>query len=217
VARLSVRASKGLRTKARSIEPGELRIGDRVHAAVTHVASSVRVTILRIAGRGAALPFARLTEARAAATKRVEQAARAVDQIKAGPMTLLDPATPAGSDDQLRAQLTQVRAGLNTLISDLRTTADGIEKAVATIQRQRPSDASRRAAAERRQRSLLAGLTDTATGERTAADQLDAAVTRLDQAIIDVGGASTPSIGLNEVGTVSDVLHAVLELLRPGP
>jgi hypothetical protein len=180
------------------------------------VALSDRASILRIHKRGATPSFGALAKDRAAAATAVAQASQAVDQIKANPMTLLDPSKPAGSTEALRAQLEGVRSGLNSLIAAMRRNADGIVTAVAVIENGRPKDAARRAAVARQQSSLVTSLTASATAARDGAAQLEQSTTQLDQAINDLGGASSPSIGINEVGTVSDVLHAVLELLR-GP
>ena len=214
VAKVSVPKAHGIRTKVKTISAGDLRIGDRVRTAVTHITTHERAVVLRVSRRGAALPFSRLSRSRSATATSVAQAIGAVDQLKANPMTLLNPATPATSNAALRAQLSEVRAGLNSLIADMRVSADGIDAAVATIERARPIVPARRAAVAAQQKALLDGLTQAAAASRDAADQLEANVTKLDEAINAIGGASSPSIGINEVGTVSDVLHAVLELLR---
>lgn len=217
LAKVSVPVRKGIRTTARSLKSSELRIGDRVAAVVSRVRRTDRASVLRVRARGTAPSFAKLAQSRATAVVSVKNAISSVDQIKANPMTLLDPSKPAKSNEELRAQFLELRGGLNRLIADLRASAAGIESAITTIERGRPSDASRNAAVAAQQRGLLDSLASTGDGERTAATQLEAAVTQLEQYMNDIGGASAPSAGLNEVGTVSDVLHSVLELLRdPG-
>src|SRR5262249_34711819 len=160
----------------------------------------VRAKRLRVGKRGKAKSFISLDRSRAAALNRVQQASDEVDKLNKNPMSLLSPDNPAKSEDELRAQLMDVRYGINELIADMRTDADGIDAAVTRIK-----------AVSVRPAALIAQLTDTAAGERKAADALESATVKFDQYINDVGGAGSPSAGINEVGTVSDILHAVLE------
>jgi hypothetical protein len=58
--------------------------------------------------------------------------------------------------------------------------------------------------------AALAGERDATVAARTA---LEDAVTRLDQAILDVGGASAPALPLETVSAVNEALHAVMDVL----
>jgi hypothetical protein len=203
VSEISIPARRSVRTKNGRVTAVHLRIGDRVSAQVARVARRVRATSLRVGARGRSKSFLSLSRARAAALNRVTQAAGEVDKINSNPMSLLSPDDPAKSQDELRQQLMDVRYGINLLVADMRSDADGIDAAVKAIK-----------AVSAHPAALIAQLTDTSSGERKAADALAAATAKLDQYINDVGGASSPSAGINEVGTVSDILHAVLELLR---
>ena len=214
LAKVSVPARRGIRTATKSLKASELRIGDRVTAVVSRVSKRPRASVLRVGVRGKAPSFARLTKRLAAATTSVKNAISSVDQIKANPMTLLDPANPAKGNAELRAQFLEVRSGLNLLVSDLRASAAGTNAAITAITAASPSDARRKAAVAAEQAKLLSDLSQSADSSRIAATQLETAVTRLDESINAIGGASSPSVGINQVGTVSDILHAVLELLR---
>jgi hypothetical protein len=58
--------------------------------------------------------------------------------------------------------------------------------------------------------AALAAERDATLAARTA---LEDAVTRLDQAILDVGGASAPALPLETVSAVNEALHAVMDVL----
>lgn len=198
-ATVSVPRHDGIRTRHGAIAPDQLRIGDRV------TATARRASVLHVGRRGHVKSFGALARARTAAASRVQQADRETAKLNANPLTLLDPATPAKSEADLRGQLTAVREGINSLIAEMRSDAGGLDAAAAEIEAVTAASAS-----------LVGGLKQAAAAERQAADRLDAATARLDTAIDGVGEPSSPSVGLNEVGTVSEVLSALLELLR-GP
>lgn len=145
---------------------------------------------LRVTRRGPVASF------HAIAARRT-QAATAVRAALAS----LDATSATGSADQLRT----ARTALNLAIADLDDQAAALDAILAAA---RPlahgSDA------------YLAGLQAGADAARTAAARLAAAVTRLDQAIVNAGTPSAPPLPISSTAAVSDVLHGLLDLLRVG-
>lgn len=216
LARVVVPRAGGLRTRTLHLAPGDLRIGDRVTAGVPRITTRPRARVLRITRRAATLSFSRIDARRAAATAGVQRAIGQTQRLLADPMSGLDPATPATTNADLRTQLRAVRTDLNLLIADLRANADAFDATVAQIVAGRPADPARRATAERREATIVSGLTADAAAGRTAATALDDAVAHLDETLNAVGDPSSTPLPVEGVTTVSTLLHQVLDLLR-GP
>jgi hypothetical protein len=125
---------------------------------------------------------------------------------------------PTGGDPddlaRLRTQLIDLRTNLNLVIADLRQTRTGLSDTIAAIERDRPSDPARRDAVARQQEPLLAGLANVRDDADDSANLLEGAVAKVDEAINEVGTESAPSIPLQTTSAVTDVLYAVLDLLR---
>lgn len=216
VARVVVPRAGGLRTPGARLKPGDLRIGDRVTAAVPRITTRPRARTLRIVRRAGTPSFARMDAQKATVTAGVRRGIAQAERILADPMSTLDASTPATSTHELREQLRAVRTDLNLLIADLRATASSFDATVAQIVAARPRDAARRAVAESRQRPVLDGLRADAAAGRDAAKALDDAVAQLDETMNAVGEPSTAPLPIEGVTSVSTLLYAVLELLR-GP
>jgi len=212
VIRIRVPRARGIRARAGVIAPGGLRIGDRVSAALGPVRAGVaRTAIMRVTTRGGVASFDRLKRSR---TRALQQAAGARDEV-----AKLDASgsgvqgAPAGSSVELRAHLEQLRHDLNVLVADLRATEGQITDAIARIERERPAAPARRDATARRQRPVIDALRASRDEAARARLALEAAVTRLDAALLDVGGTSDPALPVGTVGTVTDVVQAVLAIV----
>jgi hypothetical protein len=216
VARVVVPRAGGIRTVFARIQPDGLRVGDRVTASVPRVSAHPRTRVLRVTRRAATPSFARIDSQRTTATAAVTRALAATRQLAGDPLSVLDPADPAATDQELRDQLRAVRTDLNLLIADLRLTADSLDATVALITAARPAEPARLQAVTRRQAKTLASLTADAMAARTAATALDDAVGQLDETINAVGEPSAPPLPIETVTAVSNVLYAVLDILR-GP
>jgi len=212
VVRVRVPSRRGIRALSGVLAPGGLRIGDRVHAEVGRLRDGgVRTSTLRVSTRGGAASFDRLERSRTQARERAQAAAEAVARLDATGSGVQGATAP--SPTELREQLMALRYDLNVLIADLRELGGQTTDAIARIERERPADAKRNAVVTRRQAPLIAALNASRTELDEARKQLEDAVTRLDAAILDVGGASAPSVPIGTVGTVSDVVQAVLFIL----
>lgn len=212
VVRVRVPRERGVRARTGVLRPGGLRIGDRVRAALGRVrdgAASARV--LRVGARGGVASFDRIEAARTRAREQAARAAQELADLDATGSSAAAPTDPAPG--VLRDALLGLRRDLELLIADLRLLTAQVEAVAARIERERPADPARRRAVARRQAPLLAGLTSTREELTTARAGLEEAVTRLDTALLDVGGASDPSLPIGTVGTVSDVVQTVLFLL----
>lgn len=212
VVRVRVPRTGGIRARTGVLRPGGLRIGDRVRAALGRVrAGAAASRVLRVGTRGGVASFDRIEAAR---TRAREQAARAAQEIARLDATGSGVAAlPDAAPGALRDALLGLRRDLELLIADLRVLAAQVEAVAGRIERERPADPARRRAVARRQAPLLAGLATTREGLVTARTGLEEAVTRLDTALLDVGGTSEPALPIGTVGTVSDVVQAVLFLL----
>ncbi|MCW2999410.1 MAG: hypothetical protein JWN65_2959 [Solirubrobacterales bacterium] len=215
VARVVVPRAGGLRTAYARIQPADLRVGDRVRATVTGgITTRPRSTVLRVRRRAATPSFARMDRQHTAVTAGVNRALAATQQLMRDPTSVLDPAHPAASNQELRDQLRAVRTELNLLIADLRTTADSLDATVALITAARPADPARRQVVTRRQAKTLASLGAEATAARSAAMALDDAVAQLDETINAVGDPSASPLPIETVTAAASVLYAVLDILR---
>ncbi|MCU1677365.1 MAG: hypothetical protein JWM93_2123 [Frankiales bacterium] len=216
VARVVVPSAGGIRTVNARIKPADLRVGDRVSATVARITTRPRSTILRVTRRAATPSFARMDSQRSTVTAGVTRALDATKRLTTDPMSVLDPANPAADNQALRDQLRAVRTDLNFLIADLRATADSLDATVALITAARPADPARLAVVTRRQAATLDTLTADATAGRDAAKALDDAVANLDETINAVGEPSAHPLPIETVTAASNILYAVLDLLR-GP
>ncbi|WP_354700773.1 hypothetical protein DSM112329_01060 [Paraconexibacter sp. AEG42_29] len=214
LARVVVPRTGGLRAPNVRLKPDDLRIGDRVTAAVPRVTARPQARTLRITRRSATPSFARMDSQRTTVTAGVKRGIAQAQKIIAAPTSVLDPDRPAASNFELREQLRSVRTDLNLLIADLRTTGAGLDAAVTQIVASRPAKGARRAAVERQQAKVLAGLGADATSARDAAKALDDAVAELDEAMNAVGTPSAEPLPVEGVTAVSSVLYAILDLLR---
>lgn len=217
IARVTVPATGGLKTAFARIEPGDLRVGDRVSATVSRVSVRPSAKVLRVTRRASTPSFARMDAQRASTVRKVERAIASTGRLTTDPSSTLDPKNPATSNDGLRDQLRAVRTDLNLLIADLRATADALDDTVATIAAARPQDPGRNAEVARRQAATLTRLTTDAGAARIAANGLDVAVGKLDETINAVGDPSAPPLPIEGVSAVSSLLYAVLDLLRDPP
>jgi hypothetical protein len=120
---------------------------------------------------------------------------------------------PASSPAELRARLYDVRYDLNVLRASLEQTTAGLSATIAAIEGDRPADGPRRDVVAGRQAPVLAALASERDATLAARTGLEDAVTRLDQAILDVGGASAPALPLETVSAVNEALHAVMDVL----
>lgn len=210
--RVRVPQARGIRATTGVLRPGGLRIGDRLRASIGRVRQGVGSTrVLRVTARGGTASFDRLDASRGRARTQAQAAADAVARLDSTASGVVG--APAGTPEQLRGFLMDLRFDLNVLIADLRAIAEQTADAVARIERERPADARRRAAVERRQAPLIAALKASQADVTTTRTALEDAVTRLDQAILDVGGVSAPAVPIGTVGTVSDVVQAVLAII----
>lgn len=210
--RVRVPKARGIRAVTGVLKPGGLRIGDRVKASVGRVRSRAASTkVLRVSARGGTASFDRLAASRTAARTQAQAAADAVARLDSTASGVIG--APADTPAQLREALMGLRYDLNLLIADLRATAQQTADAIARIERERPTDPRRRAAVERRQAPLVAALRDSEKDVTTTRTALEDAVTRLDSAILDVGGVSAPALPIGTVGTVSNVVQTVLAII----
>jgi len=210
--RIRVPQARGIRATTGVLKPGGLRIGDRLRASLGRVRSGAASTrVLRVTARGGAASFDRLEASRTRARTQAQAAAAAVARLDSTASGVVG--APADTPEALRGFLMDLRFDLNLLIADLRAIAGQTDDAVARIERERPTDPARRAAVERRQRPLISALRASATDVTDTRTALEEAVTRLDQAILDVGGVSAPSLPIGTVGTVSNVVQAVLAII----
>jgi hypothetical protein len=216
LARVVVPAARGLKSSYGRLKAADLRIGDRVTASVSRVSARPHAKALRVGRRGATPSFAKLDQQRVSVTAEITRAIASTKQLIADPTSVLDPKTPAADNNALREQLRAVRTDLNLLIANMRTTADALDATVAQIVAARPVDPARRAVAESRQKAIVDGLTSDALHGRDAAAALELAVVRLDEAMNAVGDPSAAPLPIDGLGAVSDLLYAVLDLLR-GP
>lgn len=212
VLRVRVPHARGVRARTGVLEPGALRLGDRVRASVGRVRSgSARSEILRVTVRGRFASFERLERSR---TRARDQAVRALEEV-----AKLDASgsgvqgAPASSPVELRAHLERLRYDLNLLVADLRELGPQITAVIGRIERERPAAPARREAVARRQEPLIAALRASRDDAARAQRALEDAVTRLDEALLDVGGPSAPALPLGTVGTVTDAIQAVLAIL----
>jgi hypothetical protein len=206
--KLVVPARGGLRAPSSRLQAGDLRLGDRVAARTDGVRSGrARASILRVTARGPVASFATLDAERASITASVQRATQAVDGLSgvAG--------APASSPAELRARLYDVRYDLNILRATLEQTTAGLSATIAAIEGDRPVDGPRRDAVAGQQAPVLAALASERDATLAARTALEDAVTRLDQAILDVGGASAPALPLETVSAVNEALHAVMDVL----
>lgn len=210
--RVRVPQARGIRAATGVLKPGGLRIGDRLRASLGRVrAGAASTRVLRVTARGGTASFDRLDASRTRARTQAQAAADAVARLDGTASGVIG--APAETPAQLRGFLMALRFDLNLLIADLRAIAGQTADAVARIERERPADPRRRAAVERRQAPLIAALKTSASDVTATRTALEDAVTRLDQAILDVGGVSAPSVPIGTVGTVSDVVQAVLAII----
>lgn len=192
-----------IRSRAGRIAAADLRFGDRVTASGARgAASRPHARALRVTRRGTTASFGRIAKRRAATVTKVKAA---IDTIAALPqqtsqITGAQGALPADVRDRLQA----VRTDVNLAIADLRDQAVALEGA-----------ATGAAGTARGSDAYLATLRGQAGDARKVADAMDVAVGRLDEAINDVGGESAPpAVPISGVGSVSEILHDVLDLLR---
>lgn len=210
--RVRVPQARGIRASTGVLKPGGLRIGDRVRAALGRVRDGRASTaVLRVTARGGTASFDRLDASRSRARSQAQAAADAVARLDATASGVVG--APAETPAQLRRFLLDLRYDLNVLVADLRASGQQTADAVARIERERPADARRRAAVERRQRPLLDALRRSQGDLDRTRTALEDAVTRLDEAILDVGGVSAPSLPVGTVGTVSDLVQGILAII----
>lgn len=210
--RVRVPQARGIRATTGILKPGGLRIGDRLRASLGRVRSGAASTkVLRVRTRGGTASFDRLAASRSRARTQAQAAADAVARLDGTGSGVVG--APASTPEQLRGFLMDLRYDLNVLIADLRATAEQTAGAIARIERERPTDARRRAAVERRQAPLVAALRASGQEVTTTRTALEDAVTRLDEAILDVGGVSAPALPIGTVGTVTDVVQTVLAII----
>jgi hypothetical protein len=203
-----VPARGGMRAPRGGLQAGDLRLGDRVVARAGRVSSGrARASILRVTARGPVASFAALDAERASVAASVQRASQAVDGLSgvAG--------APASSPAELRARLYDVRYDLNVLRASLEQTTAGLSATIAAIEGDRPADGPRRDVVAGQQAPVLAALASERDATLAARTGLEDAVTRLDQAILDVGGASAPALPLETVSAVNEALHAVMDVL----
>jgi hypothetical protein len=207
--KLVVPARGGLRASSGRLQAGDLRLGDRVVARAAGRVRSGRVpaSVLRVTARGPVASFAALDAERASVTASVQRAGQAVDGLSgvAG--------APASSPAELRARLYDVRYDLNVLRATLEQTTAGLGATIAAIEGDRPAEGPRRDAVAAQQAPVLAALAGERNATLRARTGLEDAVTQLDQAILDVGGASAPALPLETVSAVNRALHAVMAVL----
>jgi hypothetical protein len=198
-------AHGAIRAAIGRLAPDQLRYGDTVVVSGARL-SGVRphARILRVGKRGPTLTFRAIAARRKDTLTKVQAALDRVTTLAktASQITGVADAEPADT----RAKLLAVRTDVNYAISDLRDQATALDGVVAGAK-----------PVERGKDTELAALGDTAATARKAADDLDTAVGGLDETINAVGGASAPPLPINLVGSVSDVLHQVLDLLRKLP
>lgn len=210
--RVRVPSAGGIRAVTGRLAPGGLRIGDRARASVGAVRRGVASTkVLRVTQRGGSASFDRLAASRERARAQAQAAADAVARLDSTASGVVG--APADTPEQLRGFLMDLRYDLNLLVADLLALGDQTTDAIARIERERPTDPARRAAVARRQAPLIASLRDSRDQTATTRLALEDAVTRLDRAILDVGGVSAPSLPIGTVGTVSNVVQAVLAII----
>jgi hypothetical protein len=203
-----VPARGGLRAPSGGLQAGDLRLGDRIVARAGRVSSGrARASILRVTARGPVASFAALDAERASVAASVQRAIQAVDGLSgvAG--------APASSPAELRARLYDVRYDLNILRAMLEQTTAGLSATIAVIEGDRPAAGPRRDVVANQQAPVLAALAGERDATLAARTALEDAVTRLDQAILDVGGASAPALPLETVSAVNEALHAVMDVL----
>jgi hypothetical protein len=210
----------GLRASTGALAPAQLRLGDRVRATVARGARASRplVGVLRVVTRGPGASFATLAARRTSAQDNATKALESVTKLAESITAVVGPVVPTGGDPddlaRLRTELLGLRSNLNRLISDLRETRTGLSDTIAGIERDRPSDAARRDAVARQQEPLLAGLANVRDDAEASANLLEGAVAQLDETINEVGGESAVAIPIETTSTVTNVLYAVLDLLR---
>lgn len=207
--KVAVPAVGGLRSGTGLLQAGDLRLGDRVVARVPGRVRSgrVRASVLRVTARGPVASFAALDAERASVTASVQRASQAVDGLSGAA------GAPASSPAELRARLYDVRYDLNVLRATLEQTTAGLGATIAAIEGDRPADGARRDAVAAQQAPVLAALAGERDATLRARTGLEDAVTQLDQAILDVGGASAPALPLETVSAVNTALHAVMDVL----
>jgi hypothetical protein len=166
-----------------------------------------RASVVRVTARGPVASFAALDAERAAVAASVQRATQAVDGVSgvAG--------APASSPAELRARLYDVRYDLNVLRAALEQTTAGLGATIAATEADRPIDGPRRDAVAGQQAPVLAALAGERDATLAARTALEDAVTGLDEAILDVGGASAPALPLETVSAVNKALHAVMDVL----
>ncbi len=196
-------ASGAIRAPIGRLKATQLRFGDAVTlrgSRLTGLRPHART--LTVGKRGPTLTFAAISARRTAAIANVQKAADTVLALpqQTAQITAKTDVLPA----EVRAQLRDIRTDVNYTIADLRDQAGALEAVAAAA-----------APVQRGRAGYLDTLKAEAAGARTAADKLDESVGQLDEAINAVGPDSLfPSLPINAVGAVSDVLHAVLDLLR---
>jgi hypothetical protein len=207
--RLEVPAGGGLRSRSgERLQAGDLRLGDRVVARTGRVRSGrARASVLRVTARGPVASFAALDAQRASVAASVQRAAEAVDGLSgvAG--------APAATPAELRARLYDVRYDLNVLRATLEQATAGLGATIAAIEGDRPAGGPRRDAVAGQQAPVLAARAGERDATLTARTGVEDAVTHLDEAILDVGGASAPALPLETVSAVNEALHAVMDVL----
>jgi hypothetical protein len=206
--KLVVPAGGGLRSRSGRLQAGDLCLGDRVVARAGRVRSGrARAAVLRVTARGPVASFAALDAQRASVAASVQRATDAVDGLSgmAG--------APASTPAALRARLYDVRYDLNILRATLEQATAGLGATIAAIEGDRPAGGPRRDAVASQQAPVLAALAGERDATLAARTGLEDAVTDLDEAILDVGGASAPALPLETVSAVNKALHAVMDVL----
>lgn len=212
VLRIRVPLERGIRARTGVLAPGALRIGDRVSATLRPAQSgTARTGVLRVTIRSRLASFDQLERSRTRASDRAMLALEEVAKLDATGSGVQG--TPAASANELRARLEELRTALNLLVADLRAFEPQLGVVIRRIEEERPADPARREAVARRQQPLVAALRASLDQTVQAREALEAAVTRLDEAILDVGGTSAPALPIGTVGTVTDAVQAVLKII----
>lgn len=212
VLRIRVPLERGIRARTGVLAPGGLRIGDRISATLRRVrADAARTDVLRVTVRSRLASFDHLERSRTRASDRAKQALAEVAKLDATGSGVQG--APASSPDELRAHLEDLRTALNLLVTDLRALEPQLGVVIRRIEEERPEAPARREAVARRQQPLVAALRASRDQTVQAREALEAAVTRLDEAILDVGGPSAPGLPIGTVGTVTSAVQAVLKII----
>lgn len=212
VLRIRVPLPRGIRARTGALRPGALRIGDRVAAVLGRARSGwARTAVLRVTVRSRLASFDRLERSRTWAAGRARLALDEVAKVQATGSGVQG--TQASSPGELRARLEELRTALNLLVADLRALEPQLGVVIRRIEEERPADPARREAVARRQQPLVAALRASLDQTVHARAALEAAVTRLDEAILGVGGPSAPGLPVGTVGTVNSAVQEVLKII----